>query len=505
MAFSPTGKRLAVCDRDGIIRLIDPHTGRFQLTDNPPTAAKQTAVSPDGKLVATGHACGEVWVWDAASGQPLWHTDPDGEPVREVHFNPTGTTVSAVGFWGPIGVRTWDAKTGKELGPMLPYRYFRTIAVSADGKRIADLIEEKSVMENGKWAYPLFVRTREVATGKEVGRMRLDHRLGLSNESNAVVSRDGRVMVVTHNADGGETIAYDTATGKRLCEMNPSDGALAISADGRLALSASLHKGHIWDTLIGLEIAVFESPLLGTTSLALSPCGRFLLAHFGLVPGAPVTWVFDLRSRQARLFRGQTIAAFFPDGKSILTLPRIRGAERVSLEPLAWKVAPPAKPTDARMNRLWTQLGEPAALDAVFELARHPAEAVPFLKAKLQTDPPDPKAVAAHIGRLGSRLYAEREESTKALRAFGPAVLPALRAALKDGPAPEVRRRLESLLAVLGDTATPFTLARLRAVEVLERCGTPDSRTALKTLAEKQPATPWADAAARALLRLGQE
>lgn len=501
LAFSPNNRRLGVLDCDGIVRLIDPHTGRFQITaDSPPTAAKQAAVSPDGKLVATGHACGEVWVWDVATGKPLWHTEADGEPVRELHFNLTGTTVSAVGFWGPSGVRTFDAKTGKELGPMLPYRYFRTIAVSADGKRIVDLIEEKSIQEKGGWAYPLFVRTREVATGKELNRVRLDHRLGLPNETSGVISRDGRVMVVTHT--DGATFAYDTATGKRLCEMQPSNGSLAVSHDGRLALSFTNGKngGHIWDTLTGSEIAVVDAPLLTQADVGFSPCGRFLAtrSNFG---NLPVTWVFDVRSRQPTVFRGQTFALMFPDSKSVLTLPGIRGAERVSLEPLVWKVAPPPKPTEARLRELWKQLGEQSALDAVFELARHPTEAVPFLKAKLLTDPPDAKAVAGHIGNLGSKVFAERDGATKALRELGPEVLPALRAALKADPSPEARSRIEKLLPVLADTAAPFTLARLRAVEVLERCGTSDARAVLDEVA-KRSGTPWADDATRALARL---
>jgi len=395
----------------------------------------------------------------------------------------------------------------------LPYLYFRTLAVSADGKHIADLIEDKSVMEKGKWAYPLFVRTREVATGKELGRVRLDHRLGLGDESSAVVSRDGRVMVVTHT--DGNTFAYDTATGKRRCRLAASELPYAVSADGSLAVSVTsppeggpLGQYRVWDTSTGQVIADVVAVLLANTAMAFSMCNRYMIIWRGL-PGE--TTVFDLRYRRlsvqaehsqlaARFERPCT--AFFPDGKSVLTLPGIRGAERVSLEPLAWKIAPPPKPSESRLKRLWSQLGEPAALDAVFELARHSSEVVPFLKAKLLTEPPDPKAVAAHIGRLGSRLYAEREESTKALRAFGPAVLPALRAALKASPSLEARTRLAKLIAGRADTATPFTLARLRAVETLERCATPDAVAALNAVAKTATGTPWGDDAARSLTRV---
>ncbi len=512
LTFGPNNQRLAVLDDDRIVRLIDPYTGRFQnAADNPATAAKQTAISPDGKLVATGHACGEVWVWDAATGKPLWHTDPDGSAVRELHFNPTGTTVSAVGFWGPIGVRTWTAKTGQELGPMLPYRYYRTLAVSSDGKRIADLIEEKSVMEKGQWAYPLFVRTREVATGKELARVRLDHRLGLGNETNAVVSRDGRVLVVEHTDSA--TFAYDTATGKRLVELDVKQGDARrwqLSDDGRIALSTCVVSRPRQIVFVVVTIFDLAAKFPGHSlrdynwpqpfgGVEVSPDGRYMT-----LPVGEGERIYDTKSGEVVRTLSSGSAAFFPDGKSVLTLPGIRGAERVSLEPLAWKVAPPGKPSEARLKLLWTQLGEPAAMDAVFELARHSAEAVPFLKSKLLADTPDAPVVAAHVERLGSKLFADREEASKALRALSPETQPALRAALKAGPSPEVCSRLEKLLAVHADTAAPFALARLRAVEVLERCGTPDARAVLKTLADTRPGTAWADDAARALKRMGK-
>lgn len=510
MAFSPDDKRLAVCDHDGTIRLIDPHTGRFQHTaDSPPTAAKQTAISPDGKWVATGHACGEVWVWDAATGKPLWHTEPEGE-LRELHFNPTGTTVSAVGFWGQAGVRTFDAKTGKELGPMLPCQYYRTVAVSADGKRIVDL-EVAAVQEKGEWWRGRFVRTRDLTTGKTVGRVRLDQCLEPRSDEAAVVSRDGRVMIVTHT--DGDTFAYDTATGKRLAEFDPPKRGPSpnwiISDDGRMVIhtaSRLVSRITMGATVTGGTATVYDltsqqpgKPIRAIDSglmygrLGLSPDGRYL--------AFPRT-VYDIRTGEESSESHMAIAGFFPDGKSVLTLPGIRGAERVSLEPLGWKVAPPPKPSEARLKQLWAQLGEPAALDAVFELARHSAVAVPFLKAKLLTEPPDAKVVAAHVAHLGSKAFAEREAATKSLRDFGPEVLPALRAALKTDPSPEARVRLDKLIAGHADTTSPFTLARLRAVEALERCGTTESRDVLKTLAETRPGTPWADDAARALARI---
>jgi PBS lyase HEAT-like repeat len=312
----------------------------------------------------------------------------------------------------------------------------------------------------------------------------------------------------------GNAFAYDALTGKRRAELplrrDKPDSRRSVQTDGRIVAHVVPFKTEPADSL-RLAVAIHElnSPdpdvpireFVTNSSdddLALSPDGRYWSMSWSRRGS-----VYDTRTGTIVREDMRGIIAFFPDGKSVLSFPGIRGAERVSLEPLIWKVAPPKEPTAKRLVFLWDRLAESGApaLDAVFELARFPVVAVPFLKEKLLTDPADAKAVAGHIGKLGSKLFAERDTATKALRELGPEVLPALREALKTASSPEVRSRIEKLLPELTDTAAPVTLARLRAVEVLERCGTPESRAVLEAVA-KRTGTPWADDAARALVRL---
>src|SRR5205814_1501697 len=85
---------------------------------------------------------------------------------------------------------------------------------------------------------------------------------------------------------------------------------------------------------------------------------------------------------------------------------------------------------------------------------------------------------------LESDRFVERERATTALERLGDAAVPYLRRALAGTPAPETRRRLEHLLEKLEPLSrTPQRVREVRAVEVLERIGTPGARALLQALA----------------------
>ncbi|HEX5269063.1 MAG TPA: hypothetical protein VFW33_01185, partial [Gemmataceae bacterium] len=87
---------------------------------------------------------------------------------------------------------------------------------------------------------------------------------------------------------------------------------------------------------------------------------------------------------------------------------------------------------------------------------------------------------------------------------LGEPVLSAARKALAGKPSAEVRRRLEDVVEqVAGRAASPDARAAMRAVEVLERAGTPEARALLKELAEGVPEATLTGEARATLGRLG--
>jgi hypothetical protein len=129
---------------------------------------------------------------------------------------------------------------------------------------------------------------------------------------------------------------------------------------------------------------------------------------------------------------------------------------------------------------------------------------VSLLKERLHAaTAPDPQRVARLISQLDSEQFTAREEAMQALEQLAELATPALRQALKDRPAAEVRRRLERLLEKLEPPLTvPELLRQLRALEVLEHIATPEARQLLQTVAKGVPEARLTQQAKASLERL---
>ncbi len=94
-------------------------------------------------LAAAGFA-GQVWIFDAATGRPLWRWNAPSEDVRALAFSPDGRGLAAAGRSGTI--RVWDASTGKVRGDLEGHqRRVRALAYSPDGARLVSAGEEQSI------------------------------------------------------------------------------------------------------------------------------------------------------------------------------------------------------------------------------------------------------------------------------------------------------------------------------------------------------------------------
>jgi tetratricopeptide (TPR) repeat protein len=112
--------------------------------------------SPDGKTFVTGHASGEVRLWDAATLKPLGDPIPNPGDIAQGRFSPDGESVLFACEDG--SVRLWDLATRKPLIPALRHqtRVFG-LAFSPDGKIIATGSEDKTL------------RLWDTATGQPIG------------------------------------------------------------------------------------------------------------------------------------------------------------------------------------------------------------------------------------------------------------------------------------------------------------------------------------------------
>jgi WD40 repeat protein len=531
LAVSPDGKLLAAGGPPGVIWVLDMATGRAVT----PSGALRAAVlgvafAPDGKTLATAGADQDLCLWDATTGARM-RTLALGQPAGwAVAFAPDGRALACVEaaaqLWASrtaYGVRLWDPASGKVLhrwtGPG-PAQLGLCLAVAPQG----DLVAAGCV----RWARNGSDWTGEVAiwnrvTGRDVRSLPATE----GGVTALAFSPDGQLLA----GCGGRMIGglWDVRTGRMARrlevpsrpelkgspradagEPRPTRGpatGLAFAPDGKTVVGLEDHRWLVlWETATGkVRLRRMLHPPRGTygLGLALSPNGRLLAT---VDPSFDVS-VWDLETvRLLRRFtghRGTVLAlAFSPDGKRL-------ASASADTTVLIWDVvglAPARRPgplKPAELAALWSDLaGEdaPAAYQAILKLGVPPAEAVPFLRARLRPAPRlAARQVAQLVADLDDRRFAVREAASAKLAARLDLAEPALRRAMAGQPSPDLRRRLEALLAKVHG---PDWLRSWRALEALEHAGTPEARKALEELATGDPDAEFTREAAAAAKRL---
>jgi hypothetical protein len=165
----------------------------------------------------------------------------------------------------------------------------------------------------------------------------------------------------------------------------------------------------------------------------------------------------------------------------------------------AW--AAPRRPKELTAREIaarWADLiGEDAgkAFRSLGTLTGSPQQAVALVRDRLQpVVAAAPERTAPLLAALGSRTFAEREKARRKLEELGVAAEPALRKALEEKIALEVRRRIEELL---GKLEREQKVRVPRSLELLERVGTPEARRFMEKLAGGAPEA-WLTQQARA-------
>lgn len=274
-------------------------------------AVNAIALSPDGRLLASGSGENNVKLWDAASGREFRTLTGHSGEVRAVAFTPDARTVASAS--DDTTVKLWEVATGRELRTLHGSSAARVIAVAPDGKTLASVGSASTVT---LW---------DIAAGREVRTL---------PGSAIAFSPDGRT-VAAGGADGSLKL-WDTAMQR---EVRAFAGharpvtEIVFATDGRLLVSADDTVVKLWDVATGAELLAltgYQSPLV---SVALSPDGRTL----ALAKASSAFWLYDVATgRQLRELSGHTSAVsslvFAPDGRTVLS-----GSGDASVR--AWNVA----------------------------------------------------------------------------------------------------------------------------------------------------------------------
>jgi WD40 repeat protein len=516
VAFARDGKVVVTGGADGRVRLWNAATGKeiVKQQRGHERAVRSVAFSPDGTVVASASGADQtVRLWGAASGAqlrkialgcttpPHWCGRSDAASLA---FSPDGRAVMT---WSCDGVvHLWELATGRGREFPVGERWVSAVALCADGKMLAS-----AHPDGGR---QIGVTLWDVATGKETRALHpFDNGAGHDSHVGALAfSPDGKLLALglgsarppdpRRKSQQEDTVAlWDAATGQRVRTFRTADqppASLAFSSDGRLLVAAATGSAplQVWDVATGKEVRKFAAaagnrPWNATEPFALSPDAKLLAA--AAQDGVIVLWEV-VTGKEVRRLRGHTrpvtCLAFSPDGNALVS-----GSEdtTVLLWPLGGESSAgqkaPKEPGPGNLEPFWNGLGDEDAgfaHGALGILTAAGDKAVALLRERLRPARAlDPRQIPRLIADLGNADADRREAAAAELKRFGARAEPALYAALRDRPALEVRRRLELTIEAISEhPIAAEELRAVRAVQALERIGSPAAEEVLQTLAK---------------------
>jgi hypothetical protein len=451
VAFSSDGKRLVSAGADGLVRLWDVAAGKeVHRFKGHAGAVKAVAWSHDGRTLLSGDEDKMARLWDVASGRLLHRLDGHDGAVEAVALSPDGKTAASAGRDGCV--RTWQTATGKPVHVLRGHRgAVHALAFAPHEPLLVSAGRDRTV----RWWQP--VRGKQLRLTRGAGWV-------------FAVGFAGAARVLAFGGLDQMVHLVDPDTAERLEQFGGYEGpvrALALTRDGRMtAAGGDDARARLWENETGKVRRQFAGHRGPVWAVALAPEER-RLASAG---DDGVILIWDVTGR-------------LKDG-------RLRPANLSARE---WR-------------HRWADLGSgnaETAFWAMGEFLAAPDRTVPLFRERLEPILEVQVRVRQLIATLESTKYAERRRAMAGLEELGELALPTLRQALEARPPLETRLRLEQFQRRFQrpEDGLRFS-ARLqvfRAIEVLERIGTPAARKLLGRLAEGLPVA-WGQREAKASL-----
>jgi WD40 repeat protein len=488
--------------------------------------------APDGQTLVTGTTTYSNWLWDVKQAKPLRKLamPPGGAPMPDrggdffsalfggVSFSSDGKLV-ALGM-GERGVDIWSTASGKHLYRLAGEENER----GRDGPGAAFAFAPKGSMLATASGDGL-VRLWDASTGKQVRQWNWHKGEGKNSRESGMLalafSPDGKTLAGNgFTALGGDregatvVILWETATGRERLRLQSGFDlggggdqfvfialildqfamSMTFSPDGKTLAMGSFTNLHVIDAVTGKDVRTISGRLCIGKTATFSKDGKLLFVGrydggIRVLDVATGRIVRELPAHEEPVFA----MSLSPDGKTLAS-----GSADATV--LLWDVAEISKPMSVapsvlsakQLAALWDDLADTnatKAYQAINQLAASPAEAGPFLKARLKPiGHVDPKLLDKLFEELNSEKFRIREKASFELEKLGDLALGDLQKRLVQKPTLEMRQRMDKLLLkLLGPVTSPEMIQQMRAIEALEKMGTPEALEVLVALAQGAP------------------
>jgi WD40 repeat protein/serine/threonine protein kinase len=273
IALTPDRRIALTGSQDQTARLWELASGRCLRTlesHGGPVAA--VALTPDGRLALTGGWDGTARLWELASGRCVRILMPHRDySVTSVALTADGR-LALTGGRSDETARLWELASGRCLRTLKGYNSVEVVALTPDGGL--------AVTGGGAWGH---ARVWRLASGDPVRALEGPW----ASVAAVALTPDGR-LALTGIGDGTAQL-WELASGRCLRTLE-GGGSVALSADGRLALTAG-GGWHLWELDSGDCLCTKQ----GHGPVALTPDGRLAVtgSHGNMVQLWGLEWDYE--------------------------------------------------------------------------------------------------------------------------------------------------------------------------------------------------------------------
>ncbi|KAF9551115.1 WD40 repeat-like protein, partial [Agrocybe pediades] len=272
-AFTPDDSNILFVPRQGMVRILDAHTGSdlaepFEATNKEVGTLSSTAISPDTTMVAVGYEEGMIYIWDVHRGTTI-HGPLAGHRigVSALAFSHDGKKLISESH--DLTIRIWDVDTGNLMaGPFeehIHWHIISSLAVSCDGTKLISGSHDQSVR-----LWNVFSNENNIAPPCQSVTSPI-HTVAWSPDSTRIASGQDDGTVAVWSAQNGEAVIepFHHSSCITSIAFSPDSSRISAGTGDETVVSWDLRTGE----MVGEP---FQGHSQDVTSVAYSPDGSMI-------------------------------------------------------------------------------------------------------------------------------------------------------------------------------------------------------------------------------------